>query len=270
LAVGASSLLALALVTSAAPAGADLPEMRSRGTLRVITHLEAGSPAFSGPNPSRPGLDLEILKGFASLEKVPLEIVEVSGGSDVRVAALIAGRGDIVAGRLAVTAEGSRRVAFSAEFFPVRFVIVTRHPSPAVTTSVELRGYRVGTVGTSTALMGAVNQAQVPPSQVVASFKEPSDMWEGLRSGRVTAIIASLDMALIAQMADPDLRVGGFVGVPTSFVFGLRKEDEALRTALDAYIGNFRKGSTWNRLVVKYFGDKALELLRAAGGGKQP
>jgi lysine/arginine/ornithine transport system substrate-binding protein len=266
-AVGASTLLVFAL---AARSEADLAEIRARGSLRVITHLTAVDSHFSTRNPSRPGLDLEILQSFARLEKLRLEIVEVSGGPDLRVAALVEGKGDVVGGRLAISAARSRRIAFSAEIFPLRFVMLTRHPSPALTTSAELRGYRVGTVGTSEVLMAAVEAAQVPPSDVDASFKEPSDMRKGLRSGRVTAIITSLDEALTAKSDDPQMRIGGFVGAPNSFVFGLRKEDAALRTALDSYIGNLRKTASWNQLIVKYYGNKALELLRNLRGGEKP
>jgi ABC-type amino acid transport substrate-binding protein len=267
----ASTLLAFALAARlAAPLEGDLIEVQARGSLRVITHLTAADSQFSSQNPSRPGLDLEILNGFASLEKVKMEIVEVSGGPDLRVAALIEGKGDIVGGRLSISAERGQRIAFSAEIFPLRFVILTRHPSPALTTPKELRGFRVGTVGTSQVLMSAVKETQVLPSQVDASFSEPSDMLKGLRSGQVTAIITSLDEALSAKMDDPEIRVGGFVGAPTSFVFGVRREDAKLRAALDSYIGNLRRTATWNRLLVKYYGDDALELLRTLRGGDRP
>jgi len=35
---------------------------------------------------------------------------------------------------------------------------------------------------------------------------------------------------------------------------------------LNDYISNLRKTPTWNRLVVKYFGDRAIEVLRRARG----
>lgn len=50
------------------------------------------------------------------------------------------------------------------------------------------------------------------------------------------------------------------VGEPGTVSWAVRKEDEALRAALDAHLGNLRKTS-WSRLVVKYFGDQALQVL---------
>jgi ABC-type amino acid transport substrate-binding protein len=55
-----------------------------------------------------------------------------------------------------------------------------------------------------------------------------------------------------------------FVGPPGSLAYGLRKEDAALLAALDAYIENLRRTATWNRLVLKYFGESAPEVLRKA------
>ena len=45
----------------------------------------------------------------------------------------------------------------------------------------------------------------------------------------------------------------------------MRKQDPALRAALDDYLGNVRRGPSWSRLIVKYFGDQALQVL---GKGK--
>jgi len=44
----------------------------------------------------------------------------------------------------------------------------------------------------------------------------------------------------------------------------VRKGDSALLAALDAYVDNVRRSASWNRLVVKYFGDSAPEALRRA------
>ena len=55
-----------------------------------------------------------------------------------------------------------------------------------------------------------------------------------------------------------------FVGPPESLAFGVRKEDRRLLAALNDYITNLRKTPTWNRLVVKYFGPAAVEILRRA------
>ncbi len=41
----------------------------------------------------------------------------------------------------------------------------------------------------------------------------------------------------------------------------MRKEDGDLKRALDAYLTDLRRSAGWSRLVVKYFGDEALQVL---------
>jgi len=47
--------------------------------------------------------------------------------------------------------------------------------------------------------------------------------------------------------------------------WGVRKDDAALLELLDAHIENTRRSIGWNRLVVSYFGEDAIEILRQAG-----
>jgi hypothetical protein len=51
------------------------------------------------------------------------------------------------------------------------------------------------------------------------------------------------------------------LGAPGSAGWGVPKESLELLAALDAYISNYRAGPSWNRLIVKYFGDQALQAL---------
>ena len=44
----------------------------------------------------------------------------------------------------------------------------------------------------------------------------------------------------------------------------VRKSDVELRRELDAYLDNLRSGPSWNRLIVVYFGEKALSALGRA------
>lgn len=68
--------------------------------------------------------------------------------------------------------------------------------------------------------------------------------------------------ALVEARRDPDLQAGAFVGAPTSVGFAVRRDEPKLRAALDAYVGNVRRTPTWSRLVVKYFGESGLDILR--------
>jgi len=66
----------------------------------------------------------------------------------------------------------------------------------------------------------------------------------------------------IAQLREE--KVGVFLGPPTSLAYGVRKGDGELLKALDDYIENLRRTPTWSRLVVKYFGETAPDVLKKA------
>jgi hypothetical protein len=76
--------------------------------------------------------------------------------------------------------------------------------------------------------------------------------------------VLGVEDALVARRADADLQLGGFIGPRQGLAFAVREGDAVLLAALNAYIGNVRRTPSWNRLVVKYFGDLALEILREA------
>jgi ABC-type amino acid transport substrate-binding protein len=120
-----SPFLALTgLVAAAAAAGAaDLPAVKTRGALRVLAvHIKEPDVFFQFSG--RPGFDRELLEGFAALHRVRLEPVAVASWEDL-VPALLAEKGDVIAGGFTVTAERERRVAFTREAFPSRNVVLT-------------------------------------------------------------------------------------------------------------------------------------------------
>jgi peptidoglycan lytic transglycosylase F len=246
-------LVWLAAATSHA---ADLPEIQARGTLRVL--VVDGSPAFFALGASSaPGLDRELLGAFAHLHKLTLVPVQVPGWSEL-VPALLAGRGDVIAGGVTVTPARSRELDFSAEVFPTRNVVVTRRPTPVVTTIEELRRQKLGTIrGTSMAeLIASLGLKGVDDS--IPSGGAPA----ALREGRITATVSGIEDALLYRAQDPEIQIGMFLGAPGSLAYGVRKDAPRLLAALDDYIGNVRRTATWSRLVLKYFGASAPELLR--------
>jgi ABC-type amino acid transport substrate-binding protein len=243
----------LATLAPPQPAAASQP-------LRVLV-VDTGSGRFISSDPAvRTGFDREILDAFAELERRKLEIVPVPGW-DQLIPALLAGKGDVIAGTFTLTEERSRQVAFTGETFPVRYCIVTRKPAPPIRTLEALRKASVGVVKGSV-LRQALLDAGVPPGRIVELPTGGS--WEALTDGRANAYITGVEHALPELLERPELEMGLFVGAPSSFAYAVRKEDAELHRALSGYVANLRRTATWNRLVVKYFGARALEILKAA------
>jgi ABC-type amino acid transport substrate-binding protein len=242
----------------------DLPEAKTRGTLRVLMVPVAPSDEFfasqGGP---RPGLDREILEGFSSFEHLKLEVV-VAKGWDALVPDLMAGKAELIAGRFTATDARKKVIAFTTEVFPTRDVVLTRNPHRPVTTLEDLRKEKVGTIRGSS-MSEAVFQAGVPASHVDDSI--PAGGLPGaLKDGRAGAVVLGIESAIAARRDDPEIELGLLLGHPGSLAYGVRKDEPELLKALDAYIDNVRHTATWNRLVVKYFGEQAPEVLRRARG----
>jgi ABC-type amino acid transport substrate-binding protein len=131
-----------------------------------------------------------------------------------------------------------------------------------VTTVEELRAEKVGTMK-GTNMAEVVEAAGVPPSNVDDAIPV-GGFHEALKSGRITAAVWGVESVMATQHEDPDIQLGMFVGPPASLAYGVRKEDQKLLKALNEYISNLRRTTTWSRLVVKYFGKAAPEILKKA------
>ena len=256
-------LATLALVVSfAAPStGADLAEIQASGKLRVLAVLDPNRPEFFSTAPDRePGLDHEIVQGFAR-HKLELVVVPIEAWGDL-VPALTAGKGDMIAGRFSDTEARRKDIDFTVEVFPSRYVVITRKPTARIDTLDNLERARVGTSAGSS-MAEVLRKAGVPASRIDDSLPAGS-YGDALRSGDVSAIVWGVETAVALQREDPDIELGMFLGAPNRLADGVRKDSSALLQALDTYIENTRKTLTWNRLVVKYFGQSAPEILRLA------
>jgi membrane-bound lytic murein transglycosylase F len=245
-------------LVAASAAAADL-ELGKAGTLRVL--VVAGSPAFFNlKHTGEPGLDREILDGFAHLHGLSVSAVEVPSWAAL-VPWLVEGRGDVLAGGVTQTPARLQRIDFTVEVMPTRLTLVSRKPARAIETMEQLRTEKVGTVRGSS-MAEALQAAGIAADDSIPSGGTP----EALRTGRITATLSGIEDALLYRRDDPSIEIGGFVGASASLAFGVRKDAPRLKGALDEYIANLRHTPTWSRLVVKYFGDSAPELLKRARG----
>jgi ABC-type amino acid transport substrate-binding protein len=256
-------LAALGAVATAGPVSArDLPEIVASGVLKVIVNPDVRRPEFFSVRPGTPkGFDHEILEGFVQLHRVKLEVVTVQGW-DALVPALLDGRGDLIAGRFTATEGRKKLIDFTSEVFPYRLVVMTRKPGKVVQTLEELRGEKIGTTRGSN-MAEALARLGLPAS-IIDDTIPTGGYAEALRAGRITAAVWGVESAIATSREDADIQLGMFLGPPGSLAYGVRKADTELLKALNEYIEATRRTPTWSRLVVKYFGDAAPEVLKKA------
>lgn len=255
-------LTAAMLLGTAAAWATDLETIRKRGALRLLAVVTPQEPYFISDNP-RGGFDWELASGFARLQRLKLELVEVDGWDEL-IPALVAGRGDVIVGGFTDTASRRKQILFTAETFPTRSVILTRKPQAAITTLDALAAARIGTVRASF-MYEDLLAAGIPAAKIDDTIRA-GGIPQALRAGTIGAGVDGIEAALVAQAKDAELRIGMFLGRPASLAWGVRKQDPQLHAALDDYIGNVRRTATWNRLVVRHFGSAAVEILKKARG----
>jgi len=241
-------------------AAEDLPAITTRGTLRVLVAMDTQPEAISLQEGTAPGLEREMLEGFAALRRLKVEFIPVPLSAD-RIPALLAGKGDVIAGGFAVSEERRKQVDFTSDVFRFRHVVVTRQPHPPVETLDELRRLRVGTLKGST-WATTIAEVGVPHENIDDSYAGAGDVLEALRQGKVGALVMGSGWALAEMRRDPLLHLGLLIGPPVGRAWAVHKHAPQLRQALDEYVSNMRKGASWSRLVVKYYGDIALEVLK--------
>ena len=250
---------ALGLLGAESGAG-DLPEVKRRGTLRVVVSATTDTVFFSLDEKGEPGFLQEVLRGFCDLHQLKME-TRVSTTAQ-RVGELTAGRGDLIP--MTSNDEDSTQLTFSSEVFPKLYVAVTRKPGPVVRSAEDLKKEKVAVQ------MGRNREDSLTSLGVPYKTLSPeTDELALLRTGAFTATVVSLEAALAARTADPGVQIGMFVGPPVSRVFAVRKQDTALLQALNAYVENTRRSGSWQRLVVKYFGPNAVDILKSARTASQ-
>src|SRR6185436_5149008 len=251
----ALAALTTTLAFAASAFAADLPQIKSRGVLRVIAAADDAPETFSFAGGARPGFERELADGFAKLHGLQLEPVKVKLYSD-RIPALVGGDGDLIVA-IFDTEDRRKQVDFTVEVMPTHNVAVTLSSRPAVKTLAELKALKVG------AIRGAKPAEEAAAAGVAALtlFDTQDEMKQALKRGSIDAMVLPISELVVVSRDSTGLVAGVTVGPRGKVAWAVRKQDVALRAALDEYLGNVRRGPSWSRLLVQYFGDQALQVL---------
>jgi ABC-type amino acid transport substrate-binding protein len=252
-----TAALAAALCSAVTARPLDLDAIKARGTLRVIVAADEAPETFALQAGVESGFERELLEGFARLRGFKIDVVVAKAYSD-RIPMLLKGEGDVIAA-IFDTPERRRQVDFTVEVMPTHNVAVTLAPRPPVSRLAELKTLKVGVIKGAKPAETA-QEAGVPVTALVG-FDRLEDLLDALKKGDVAAGILPVSEMALAAKRIPGMQAGVTIGAPGQIAWAVRKEDQALRGILDEYLGNIRRGSSWSRLIVKYFGDQALSVL---------
>jgi ABC-type amino acid transport substrate-binding protein len=232
----------------------DLAAIRRSGSLRLATISFERVPHEYRVN----GFDLEIVSMFATTQGLELRTTYYDSYAEL-IPVLLAGAADVAGGALTVTDERRQLVDFSSETFPSRMVVVTRRPRPPVQRAEDVAGHRFGTErGTSP----AEATRSIARAAAIDDSLRIEQLGAALKEGRITAAVYELHVLRPAQRQDPDLQEGMKVGAIGSLALAVPKGTPELLRSLNQFIHELRCDGRWVKLLMKYFGPDAAEIMR--------
>jgi ABC-type amino acid transport substrate-binding protein len=217
-----------------------LARIRARGVLVVSVKNDGNPDRAAHKDPAhfnKRAFELEIAREIARrLLGDPSRVEFRTMPKPARLAALVDGRVDLVISMLAPTADDRQRVDFSRPYFVLGDALMQRGDGPAVRTSADLAGLRVGRIDRNDANPGSARRdATVEPARFV-DFESFEDAAAALERGAIDGLLSEA-VNIDVWLAD---HPGRFVRSPTltsrSVAVALPKGDTALGAEVDAVL----------------------------------
>jgi membrane-bound lytic murein transglycosylase F len=219
---------------SEAAATGDLSAILKSGTLRLLVtapeHLQRAG------DPKRDELALAV--AFARKLELRAVPVVISDRSEL-IPALRAGRGDVIIGSLAITPDRAEQILFTR---PVRLVtqeVVVPKADRSIRKLADLAGKTV-TVRASSSyastlarLQSRVKGLEVKPAR---ETEDTFDLIQKVARGEEAVTVADSDILAAALTFEPGVKAAFTLVERDLIAWGVRKENPALKAALDAFL----------------------------------
>ena len=240
-----SALLAPGFATPARPAE----------TLRVLA-LESES-FFYQKDGTLAGIEHDILDYFAKSRGATLSVEWADSFAGI-LERVEKGEVDIGSGTITVTPERSRRVDFTAPYFPVQVMLVERMGDEAKSLT-DLVGQRVGAFTKTT----AEDALKAVPGILIVNDGTLQDQMRAIDRGEMRAAAAD-SSAIIPELDNfPKLKLGMALSAESGFGFALPK-NSALTAPLTDHVKKLKQSGIYFRLVNTHMGPRASEIIKAA------
>jgi len=246
---GARRIGASLLDAAGEPAFGDLPEIRARGSLRVLvpygltTFYLHGGEVRGVEYDAMIELERRLNGGKQATRKSRLRVVFIPTPFDRLLPDLLAGKGDVAASLLTVTDERKAIVDFSRPYMKgVASVVVSRAGSPPVNSTRDLAGrvlHVPGGSSTVSALREVSAALEARGLDGLEVVEVPGVTWEDVLqmvgSGMLDHTVTDDKLAALWAMALPSLRVdaGARIREGSDLAWAVRRESPQLRAALD-------------------------------------
>ena len=257
------ALLGAGLLGAASASADALADIQARKKVLVGIDLGIAPFGMTDEKMQPQGSDVDVARQVAKDMGVELEIVPVTGPN--RVPYLMTRKVDMVISVFSITPEREKVIAFSKPY-GVNQLVLGAPKSVALKDVAELAGKRVGVVRGN--LQDTVLTATAPKDAKIVRFDDDATVATALTSGQVDAIVTPrTSLTTIAKSSPAKAIEVKQVLKSQPYAIGLRKEDTALRAALDKWIDANMKNGQLGAIYEKWLGvplASAMEGMQAS------
>ncbi|MBV2182154.1 MAG: amino acid ABC transporter substrate-binding protein [Castellaniella sp.] len=248
----ATLLPLLSAAPSAHAATDDLAAIQKAGAIRIGTEGTYAPFSYHDPKDNKlVGFDVDIGRAIAKQLGVKPDFVE--GKWDGLIAGLNANRYDVVINQVGITPERQAKYDFSKPYISSEAVLIVRDDNATIHSFQDLKGKRsANTITSNFGKLAQQHGAEVVPVQ---GFNDAIAL---LTSGRVDATINDELSFLDFKKHQPQAKVK-VIATDSSADFSrsgvlMRKDQPALKAAIDKAIGAIRADGTYKTISERYFG----------------
>ena len=237
-----------------APAASQWPELRVAidPTYKPFTYkTDAGEPA---------GFDVDVAKALC--DQLKSKCVFVEQAWDGMIPGLQAKKYDAIISSMSITEERKRAVDFTGKYYNTPSCVVVKADLKLGAEAAGFKGKKLGVLKASTQEKYAMGELKAAGATIVP-YDAQDQVYLDIKSGRLDGTVADVVEVNGGFLSTPDGKAYSCAGgrIPVEFdakYFGagagvaIRKEDTALRDALDAGIKAIRDSGTWKELAEKH------------------
>lgn len=237
----------------------DLPGLRERGRLRMITRNNAAT--YFIHRGKQVGFEYDLLKRYANGRGLQLDVV-IPAGHDALIDALLEGRGDVIAAAMTVTPERARRVTFTRPYMTVEELVVVRPPmADEITRPADLADRTVAVRSGSSYeenLEDLRRRLDIALEiERIEADVETEEILAGVEAGRWDISVA--DSHIFAVERNYGLAVSApFALTSSNLAWAVRPDNPELLADLNRYLSRSHRGLHYNMARRRYFEQTAF------------
>ncbi|MFM0188007.1 ABC transporter substrate-binding protein [Paraburkholderia nemoris] len=239
-----------------------VPLAAAADTIKQIRFgVDSSYPPFESKTPSGELAGFDIDLGNAICAKLNAKCVWVENSFDGMIPALQARKFDAINSSMSKNEQRLKVIDFTSKLYAPIEALIVKKGSPLVATAESLKGKRVGVLQGSTQETYARKYWGDKGVDVVP-YQTQDLIWPDLIAGRVDAAMAFAPQADAGFLKTPPGKDFVFAQGPAikddsifgpGVSIGVRKDDTALRDAINGAIDSLRKDGTYDKIAKKYF-----------------